>query len=65
MDPDLRRVVEEKYSKLDPYLQGGITFFKLTFDTVFKMSAMAEESLKTFIKDVGKNRLAKVSHENV
>jgi hypothetical protein len=65
MDPELRRVVEEKYSKLDPYLQGGITFLKLTFDTVFKMSAMAEESLKTFIKDFGKNGLAKVSHENV
>jgi hypothetical protein len=65
MDPELRRVVEEKYFKLKPYLQGGITFLKLTFDTVFKMSAMAEESLKTFIKDFGKNGLAKVSHENV
>ena len=38
---------------------------KITFNTVFKMSAMAEESLKTFIKDFGKNRFAKVSHENV
>ena len=65
MDPELRRVLEEKYFKLKPYLQGGITFLKLTFDTVFKMSAMAEESLKTFIKDFGKNGLAKVSHENV
>ena len=29
------------------------------------MSAMAEESLKTFIKEFGENGLAKVSHKNV
>jgi hypothetical protein len=29
------------------------------------MSSMAEESLKSFIKDFGKNGLAKVEHENV
>jgi hypothetical protein len=34
-------------------------------DTVFKMSFMAEESLKSFIKDFGKNGLAKIPNENV
>ena len=33
-------------------------------DTVFKMSSMTEESLKSFIKDFGKNGLAKVPNEN-
>jgi hypothetical protein len=65
MDPELRKVVDEQYSKLDPYQQGGITFLKITLDSVFKMSSLAEESLKTFIKDFGRNGLAKVSHENV
>jgi hypothetical protein len=65
MDPELRKVIEEQYSKLDPYQQGGITFLKITLDSIFKMSSLAEESLKTFIKDFGKNGLAKVSHKNV
>jgi hypothetical protein len=34
-------------------------------DTVFKMSSMTEESLKSFIKDFGKNGLVKVPNENV
>jgi hypothetical protein len=34
-------------------------------DTVFKMSIMAEESLKSFIEDFGKNGLAKIPNENV
>jgi hypothetical protein len=33
--------------------------------TVFKMSIMADESLKSFIKDFGKNGLAKIPNENV
>ena len=55
LDPELKKQVYEKYSKLEAYQQGGITFFKITMDTVFKMSIMAEESLKSFIKDFGKN----------
>jgi hypothetical protein len=54
MDPGLRKVVKEQYSKLTPYQQGGITFLKITLDSIFKMSSLAEESLKTFIKDFGK-----------
>jgi hypothetical protein len=34
-------------------------------DTVFKMSIMTEESLKSFNKDFGKNGLEKVPNENV
>jgi hypothetical protein len=65
MDPELRKVVEEKFLKLDAYQQGGITFLKILLDTVFKMSSMSEESLKAFIKDFGKTGVAKVSGENV
>ena len=42
MDPELRKVVEEKFLKLDAYQQGGITFLKILLDTVFKMSSMSE-----------------------
>ena len=65
MDPELKRQVDEQYSELDLYQQGGISYFKITVDTIFKMSIMAEESLKSFIKDFGKNGLAKIPNENV
>ena len=55
----------KRYSKLEAYQQGGITFFKISMDTVFKMSIMAEESLKSSIKDFGKYGLAKIPSENV
>jgi hypothetical protein len=32
---------------------------------MFKMSSMAEDSLKSFIKEFGKQGLAKIPHENV
>jgi hypothetical protein len=65
LDPELKKQVNKKYSKLEGYQQGGITFFKITMDTVFKMSIMAEESRKSFIKDFGKNGLAKIPNENM
>ncbi len=65
MDPELKRQVDEQYSELDLYQQGGISYFKIKFDTVFKMSSMTEESLKLFIKDFGRNGLSKVPNENV
>ena len=65
MDPELKKQVDEQYSELDLYQQGGISYFKITVDTVFKMSIMAEESLKSFIKDFGKNGLAEIPGENV
>ncbi len=65
MDPELRKVVEENFFKLDSYQQGGITFLKILLNTVFKMSRMSEESLKSFIKDFGKTGVAKVLGENV
>jgi len=65
MDTKLKRQVDEQYKELDLYQQGGISYFKIVVDTVFKMSSMTEESLKSFIKDFGKNGLAKVPNENV
>ncbi len=51
MDTELKRQVDEQYRELDLYQQGGILYFKIIVDTVFKMSSMTEESLKSFIKD--------------
>ncbi len=65
MDTELKRQVDEQYRELDLYQQGGISYFKIIVDTVFKMSGMTEESLKSFIEDFGKNGLAKVPNENV
>ena len=65
LDPELKKQVYKRFSKLEVYQQGGITFFKITMDIVVKMSIMAEESLKSFIKDFGKNGLAKIPSENV
>jgi hypothetical protein len=65
MDTELKRQVDEQYSELDFYQQGGISYFKIIVDTVFKMSSMTEESLKSFIKDFGKNGMGKVPNENV
>ena len=65
MDTELKRQVDEQYRELDLYQQGGISYFKIVVDTVFKMSSMTEESLKSFIKDFGKNGLAQVPNENV
>ena len=45
MDPELKRQVDEQNSELDLYQQGGISYFKIVMDTVFKMSSMTEESL--------------------
>ncbi len=65
MDTELKRQVDEQYRELDLYQQGGISHFKIVMDMVFKMSSMTEESLKSFIKNFGKNGLAKVLNENV
>jgi hypothetical protein len=65
MDTELKRQVDEQYRELDLYQQGSISYFKIGMDTVFKMSSMTEESRKSFIKDFGKNGLAKVPNENV
>ena len=51
MDPELKRQVDENYSKMDLYQQEGTSNFKIDVDTVFKMSSMTEESLKSFIKN--------------
>ena len=64
MDPELKRQVDEQYSKLDLYQQGGISYFKIFVDTVFKMSSKTEDSPKSFIKDLGKNCLVEVPNEN-
>ena len=65
MDIELRRQVDNKFYLLALYQQGEISYFKIVVDTVFKMSGMAEESLKSFIKEFGNKGLAKIPNENV
>jgi hypothetical protein len=66
MDVELWRQVDYVfYLQKALYQQGGISYFKTVVDTVFKMSSMAEESLKSFIKDFGIKGLAKIPNENV
>ena len=65
LDPELKKQVDEKYRLLDDYQKGGISYFKIAVDTIFKMSSMAKDSLKSFMKEFGKQGLAKISHENV
>ena len=65
LDPELRKQVDEKYILLDAYKKGGVAYFKTAVDIIFKMSSMSEDSLKSFMKEFGKNGLAKIPHENV
>jgi hypothetical protein len=54
LDPELKKQVSKNYSKLEGYQQGDITFFKITMDTVLKMSIMAKESLKSSFRILAK-----------
>ena len=65
LDPELKKQVNEKYDHLDAYQKGGITYFKILVDTVFKMSSLTVKSLKQLITDFGKDGLSKVKGENV
>ena len=65
LDPELKKQVDEKYWLLDDYQKSDISYFKIAVDTIFKMSSMAKDSLKSFMKEFGKQGLAKISHENV
>jgi len=65
LDPELKKQVDEKYQLLDAYQKGGISYFKIAAERIFQMSSMAEESLKSFMKEFGEKGLAKVPHENV
>jgi hypothetical protein len=65
LDPELKKQVKDKYDRLNLYKKGGITYFKIVVDTVFKMSSLTVKSLKEFISDFGKNGLTKVQGENV
>jgi hypothetical protein len=65
LDPELKKQVDEKYTRLNDYEKGGISYFKIAAYTIFKMSSIAEDSLKSFMKEFGKQGLAKISHENV
>ena len=47
------------------YQKGGITYFKIVGDTVFKMSSLTVKVLKQFLTDFGKDGLSKVQGENV
>jgi hypothetical protein len=65
LNSELQKQVNDKFERLDGYERGGITYFKILVDTVFKMSRLTVKSLKQFIDDFGKDGLTKVQGENV
>ena len=65
LDSELQKQVNDQFERLDGYERGGITYFKILVDTVFKMSSLTVKSLKQFIADFGKDGLTKVQGENV
>ena len=40
LDPKLQKQIRDKYDRLKAYKKGGITYFKILVDTVFKMSSL-------------------------
>ena len=56
LDPELKKQVDEKYKLLDGYKKGGISYFKIAVDQIFKMSSMAEDSLQVFHQGVWQAR---------
>ena len=40
LDSELQKLVNDKFERLDAYERGGITYFKILVDTVFKMSSL-------------------------
>ena len=65
LDAELQKLVNDKFDLLDVYERGGITYFKILVDTVFKMSSLTVKSLKQFLADFGKDGLSKVQGKNV
>ncbi len=65
LDSELQKQVNDKLDCLDAYEKGGITYFKILVDTVFKMSSLTVKSLKQCISDFGNDGLSKVQGENV
>ena len=65
LDPELKKQVNKKYDRLNAYQKGGITYFKILVESVFKMGSLTVKSLKQFITDFGKDGLSKVKGENV
>jgi hypothetical protein len=65
LDPEMKKQVDETYRLLDDYQKGGISYFKIALERIFQMSSVAEDSLKSFIKEFGDKGVAKISHENV
>jgi hypothetical protein len=65
LNSELQKQVNDKFERLDAYERGGITYFKILVDTVFKMSSLTVKSLKQFIANFGKDGLTKVQGENV
>ncbi len=59
LDSEFKKQVKDKYNRLDLYKMGGITYFKIVVDTVFKMSSLTVKSLKEFISDFREERFDK------
>ena len=50
-DPDVIKMVEDKYEELDGLKQGGMTYLNISLDEIFNMSDVVITSLQELFKD--------------
>ena len=53
VNADLKKKVKEKFDLLSPFEQGGISYWKILMDIVFKMSSLTIQTLKEYLKSFG------------
>ena len=53
VNADLKKKVKEKFDLLSPHEQGGISYWKILMDIVFKMSSLTIQTLKEYLKSFG------------
>jgi hypothetical protein len=64
LDPEVKKQVKEKYDTLKQIEKGGIIYFKIAMETIFKMSSLTIKALKDYFVAFGKNGLNGIQGEN-
>ena len=64
LDSEVRKQVKEKYDPLPQREKGGIVYFKIAMEIIFKMSSLTVAALREYFIAFGRNGLNKVQGEN-
>lgn len=64
LDSEVRKQVKEKYDPLPQREKGGIVYFKIAMEIIFKMSSLTVAALREYFITFGRNGLNKVQGEN-